>query len=40
MHGEDKTRLWQKMVEMYPTYDDYQTKTEREIPLLVLHPVS
>jgi len=38
--GEEKTRLWQKMVEMYPTYDDYQTKTEREIPLLLLHPTS
>jgi len=37
--GENKARLWQKMVEMYPTYDDYQTKTEREIPLLLLHPV-
>jgi deazaflavin-dependent oxidoreductase (nitroreductase family) len=36
---EDKARLWQKMVEMYPTYDAYQRKTEREIPLLVLHPV-
>jgi deazaflavin-dependent oxidoreductase (nitroreductase family) len=36
---EDKARLWQKMVEMYPTYDDYQRKTEREIPLLVLRPV-
>jgi deazaflavin-dependent oxidoreductase (nitroreductase family) len=35
----EKGRLWQKMVEMYPTYDDYQEKTEREIPLLVLHPV-
>jgi F420H(2)-dependent quinone reductase len=35
---EDKARLWQKMVEMYPTYDDYQRKTEREIPLLLLHP--
>jgi deazaflavin-dependent oxidoreductase (nitroreductase family) len=40
VHGEEKTRLWQKMVEMYPTYDDYQTKTEREIPLLKLHPVN
>ncbi len=39
VHGEEKTRLWQKMVETYPTYDDYQTKTEREIPLLKLHPV-
>ena len=36
---EDKPRLWQKMVEMYPTYDAYQKKTEREIPLLVLRPV-
>ena len=36
---EDKTRLWQKMVEMYPAYDTYQEKTEREIPLLVLRPV-
>jgi F420H(2)-dependent quinone reductase len=35
---EEKTRLWQKMVEVYPAYDDYQRKTEREIPLLVLHP--
>jgi deazaflavin-dependent oxidoreductase (nitroreductase family) len=37
--SEEKARLWQKMVEMYPAYDDYQTKTKREIPLLVLHPV-
>jgi F420H(2)-dependent quinone reductase len=36
---EEKPRLWQKMVEMYPTYDDYQRKTEREIPLLLLRPV-
>jgi deazaflavin-dependent oxidoreductase (nitroreductase family) len=36
---EEKARLWEKMVEMYPTYDDYQSKTEREIPLLVLRPV-
>jgi F420H(2)-dependent quinone reductase len=36
---EEKARLWQKMVEMYPTYDDYQRKTEREIPLLILRPV-
>jgi deazaflavin-dependent oxidoreductase (nitroreductase family) len=35
---EEKARLWQKMVEMYPTYDNYQKKTEREIPLLILHP--
>jgi F420H(2)-dependent quinone reductase len=37
--SEEKGRLWQKMVEMYPTYDDYQSKTKREIPLLILRPV-
>ncbi len=37
--SEEKVRLWQKMVQMYPTYDGYQTKTKREIPLLVLRPV-
>ena len=36
---EDKGRLWQKMVEMYSGYDGYQRKAEREIPLLVLHPL-
>ena len=35
---EEKARLWEKMVEMYPTYDDYQRKTKREIPLLILRP--
>ena len=36
--GQEKERLWQQMAEMYPTYDDYQKKTKRGIPLLVLHP--
>ena len=38
VEGEEKARLWQKMVAMYSSYDDYQKKTVREIPLLVLHP--
>src|ERR671911_821847 len=37
-NSEEKSRLWQKMVEMYPAYDAYQEKTDREIPLLVLRP--
>src|SRR5215218_6847695 len=35
---EDKPRLWAKLTEMYPTYDDYRKKTDREIPVLILHP--
>ena len=33
--GEERTRLWSLMVEVWPAYDDYQTKTEREIPVVV-----
>lgn len=36
---EKKAHLWQKMVEMYSGYDGYQRKTEREIPVVVLHPL-
>jgi len=35
---EDKPRLWAKLTEMYPTYDDYRKKTDREIPVVILHP--
>jgi F420H(2)-dependent quinone reductase len=36
---EEKRRLWRRVVEMYPPYEDYQRRTEREIPVLVLRPV-
>lgn len=34
--GEERTRLWKMMVQTYPPYLDYQSRTEREIPLVVL----
>jgi deazaflavin-dependent oxidoreductase (nitroreductase family) len=34
--GEERNRLWALMNEVWPAYDDYQTKTEREIPVVVL----
>ena len=33
---EEKPRLWDKMVGLYPDYADYQEKTDREIPVVVL----
>lgn len=36
---EEKARLWPKLVEMYGSYEDYQKKTDREIPVIVLRPV-
>ena len=34
--GEERARLWSLMAEVWPGYDDYQAKTEREIPIVVL----
>jgi deazaflavin-dependent oxidoreductase (nitroreductase family) len=34
--GEERSRLWSLMCEVWPAYADYQTKTEREIPVVVL----
>jgi deazaflavin-dependent oxidoreductase (nitroreductase family) len=34
--GEDRTRLWRRMTETWPAYDQYQQKTSREIPVVVL----
>ena len=37
--GEERARLWEKSLEFWPPYADYQTKTEREIPVVVLDPI-
>jgi deazaflavin-dependent oxidoreductase (nitroreductase family) len=36
---EERGRLWPMMVEVYPPYEDYQRRTERQIPVVVLEPV-
>ena len=37
--GEEKARLWQLMIEIFPQYDQYQAKAGREIPLVTVEPV-
>jgi deazaflavin-dependent oxidoreductase (nitroreductase family) len=34
--GDERERLWQRMAEIWPAYDDYRQKTDREIPVVVL----
>lgn len=34
--GEERERLWRLMANAWPAYDDYQQKTRREIPVVVL----
>jgi deazaflavin-dependent oxidoreductase (nitroreductase family) len=33
---EEKPELWGKMTEQWPDYDEYQRKTDREIPVVIL----
>ena len=35
---EERATYWPQVVAMFSPYDDYQQKTEREIPLVVLEP--
>jgi deazaflavin-dependent oxidoreductase (nitroreductase family) len=35
---EEKPRLWRTMTDLWPNYDVYQSRTERDIPVVVLSP--
>jgi deazaflavin-dependent oxidoreductase (nitroreductase family) len=36
--AEERERLWPLVVAVYPSYESYQQRTNREIPLVVLEP--
>ena len=36
---EEKARLWPVIVDAYPPYDEYQARTDRDIPVFVCDPV-
>ena len=36
---DEKPRLWKIMTESWPSYDAYQMRTERDIPLVVLERI-
>jgi deazaflavin-dependent oxidoreductase (nitroreductase family) len=35
---DERNLYWPKLVAMYPSYDDYQSWTDRQIPLVVCGP--
>ncbi len=38
--GDERSRLWDALAEIYPPYNDYQVAAgDREIPVVVLEPV-
>ena len=36
--GEERALWWDRAVKVWPDYADYETKTDREIPVFVLEP--
>ncbi len=37
--AEEKPDLWRRMAEIWPAYDEYQQRTDRDIPVVVLERV-
>jgi deazaflavin-dependent oxidoreductase (nitroreductase family) len=37
---EEKPELWRTMTATWPAYDDYQQKTDRDIPVVILEPMA
>ena len=35
---EERARYWPQLVKMYPSFDDYQSWTDRKIPIVVCEP--
>ena len=38
VEGDEKADWWKVAAEAWPGYDEYQTKTDRQIPVVVLDP--
>ena len=36
---EERDELWRRLVAMYPYFTEYQARTQRQIPVVVLQPV-
>jgi deazaflavin-dependent oxidoreductase (nitroreductase family) len=36
---EERAALWPRMVAIWPDYDNYQAKTGRQIPLVILERI-
>jgi len=38
--GQERTDWWARATAVWPDYDDYQAKTDRQIPVFVLEPLT
>ena len=40
LSGDEREDWWRRALEVWPDYAEYQTKTDRQIPVFVLEPVA
>ncbi|OYO15084.1 nitroreductase family deazaflavin-dependent oxidoreductase [Enemella evansiae] len=40
LSGSEREEWWERCVAAYPPYAEYQTKTDRQIPVLILEPIT
>jgi deazaflavin-dependent oxidoreductase (nitroreductase family) len=38
LEGDERTEWWERAVEAYPSYANYQTRTQRKIPVFIAEP--
>ena len=38
--GDERARIWDQQKQDYPGFADYETKTDREIPVVILDPIA
>lgn len=38
--ADERDELWRRLVQMYPYFADYETRTTRQIPVIVLTPTA
>jgi F420H(2)-dependent quinone reductase len=38
LDGDERAEWWRRATEVWPDYDNYQTKTDRQIPVFLLEP--
>jgi deazaflavin-dependent oxidoreductase (nitroreductase family) len=39
LSGQERTQWWQYAVDTWPTYAEYEKRTDREIPVFLLEPI-
>lgn len=40
VEGQEREQWWERAVAAFPSYADYQRKTDRQIPVFVLEPIA